>query len=416
MDTTQVPAGYKLTELGAIPQDWEIKTLGELGECIIGLTYSPSDIDESGILVLRSSNIQDGNLDLDDQVRVKKAVSDRLIVREGDLLVCVRNGSRRLIGKNILIDSRVAGETFGAFMSVYRSPLNTYIAQAFSSGIITKQIDENLGATINQITNKDLNSFRIPLPPLAEQQAIAEALGEMDALLVAQRARLAKQRALKQGLLQGLLSGQQRLPGFSGEWQELSVKKDFTLHARIGWQGLTTNEYLDEGPYYLVTGTDFIKNKIAWETCHFVEKYRYDQDAKIKLRVGDLLVTKDGTIGKVAYVDRLPKPATLNSGVFVLRPKSTSHWPLFISYVFQSEIFTNFIDQLTAGSTIVHLYQKDFVHFKFSVPSLAEQKAIAAVLSEADAYLAALEAEHAKTQLLKQGMMQNLLTGKLRLV
>jgi type I restriction enzyme S subunit len=305
---------------------------------------------------------------------------------------------------------------FLALVNISKSVSDNYLYYQFCWLRESFNASATHGGIFTNLTTFGVKELSFPFPPFLEQQAIAEVLTEIDTLLTAQQARLAKQRAIKQGLVQTLLSGEKRLPGFAGKWEELSVKNDCTLNARIGWQGLTTNEYLEEGPYYLVGGTEFRNGRIDWRSCFSVDKFRYVQDTKIQLRVGDILVTKDGTIGKVAYVDKLPKPATLNSGVFVLRPKRSSFLSTFLFYLLRSEIFDHFIEQLTAGSTIAHLYQKDFIHFKFFAPSLDEQRAIAAVLSEADASLSALEAEHTKTQLLKQGMMQNLLTGKLRLV
>ena len=129
------------------------------------------------------------------------------------------------------------------------------------------------------------------------------------------------------------------------------------------------------------------------------------------------MLTKDGTIGKVGFVDSLPAPATLNSGVFVIRPKGDAYDPLFFYHVLTSRIFEDFLNKLQAGSTISHLYQKDFVTFSFFAPvTLAEQTAIAAVLTDMDAELGALEQRLAKTRALKQGMMQELLTGRTRLI
>ena len=196
----------------------------------------------------------------------------------------------------------------------------------------------------------------------------------------------------------------------------MNLAESSVLKARIGWQGLTTGEYLDNGDYILVTGTDFVGGRINWASCHFVDRFRYMQDRNIQLAEGDILVTKDGTIGKVALVDSLPRPATLNSGIFVMRPKAHAYEPLFLYYVLSCRIFENFLAQLQAGSTISHLYQKDFVGFSFPTPSIREQEAIAAILSDMDAEIAALEARREKTRLLKQGMMQELLTGRIRLV
>lgn len=195
-------------------------------------------------------------------------------------------------------------------------------------------------------------------------------------------------------------------------WSVGNMFNHSTLKARIGWQGLTTTEYLDSGDYCLVTGTDFFDGKIKWETCHYVIAERYIQDKNIQLSKGDVLVTKDGTIGKVAFVDNITLPATLNSGVFVIRPKHNSYYPQFLYYVLKSFYFDDFLNQLVAGSTILHLYQKDFVNFKFPLPSLSEQIAIATVLSDTDALISSLEKLIAKKHNIKLGAMQELFKPK----
>ncbi|MFC6619642.1 hypothetical protein [Deinococcus radiophilus] len=160
---SNIPEGYKQTEVG-FPEDWEVKKLEEVGEALIGLTYSPSDVASEGILVLRSSNIQNGMLSFGDNVYVKSEVPDRIMVRTGDILICVRNGSRDLIGKSTVLDNRANGMTFGAFMSVFRSTYTKYLAHFFKSHIFLSQVEQHLGATINQITNASIYSFIAPLP------------------------------------------------------------------------------------------------------------------------------------------------------------------------------------------------------------------------------------------------------------
>lgn len=199
------------------------------------------------------------------------------------------------------------------------------------------------------------------------------------------------------------------------EWQEINIGKNTTLKARIGWQGLTTSEYKDSGEYYLVTGTDFENGLVNWDTCHFVDKWRFDQDKNIQIKVNDVLITKDGTIGKAGFVETLELPATLNSGVFVIRSNSNNLDQKYLYYVFTSEIFDEFLNKLTAGSTINHLYQKDFVHFTFQAPKIEEQKAIAKVLSDTDELITSLEKLISKKEAIKQGTMQQLLTAKKRL-
>lgn len=197
------------------------------------------------------------------------------------------------------------------------------------------------------------------------------------------------------------------------DWDVRNIIQISTMKARIGWQGLTVSEYLDKGDYYLITGTDFDNGKIIWNSCNFVDKSRFDQDKNIQVKSGDILITKDGTIGKVAFVERTILPATLNSGVFVIRPKKQVYIQSYLFYVFNSFYFNEFLNKLVAGSTINHLYQKDFVSFKFPLPpTLAEQTAIATVLSDTDELITSLEKLIAKKKAIKQGAMQELLKPK----
>ncbi|SEQ43146.1 restriction endonuclease subunit S [Butyrivibrio sp. TB] len=160
--------------------------------------------------------------------------------------------------------------------------------------------------------------------------------------------------------------------------RKTTIAEACTLHARIGWQGLTKKEYLDEGDYYLVTGVDFDNGHIAFDSCHYVTKDRYDQDQHIQLHMDDILVTKDGTIGKVAIIDEpIDKPATLNSGVFVVRPKDKATLlPKYLMYVLQSNNFNSFIERIKVGCTIAHLNQEKFYQFEFPLPPVDDQEKI----------------------------------------
>ena len=212
-------------KLATIPKDWGVAELGKIGQSIIGLTYSPNDIvDHSGTLVLRSSNIVGNHIDYSDGVYVNKAIPEKLIVKEGDILVCARNGSRGLIGKNAYIDKISAGNSFGAFMSVYRTSSSPFVFQFFQSEPFRKQIYRNLGATINQITTKNLNEFIIPFPPLPEQKKIAEILGKWDDGIETVEKLIAAKKKLKKALMQQLLTGKKRFKEFEGqEWEEYPI-------------------------------------------------------------------------------------------------------------------------------------------------------------------------------------------------
>lgn len=154
-----------------------------------------------------------------------------------------------------------------------------------------------------------------------------------------------------------------------------------TLNARIGWQRLTKAEYKTTGDYMLITGTDFtISYTINYDSCVYVSEDRYSQDSKIQIKNGDVLITKDGTLGKVAQVNFLPMPATLNGGVFVVRPKDNSLLPRYIMHFLLSDHFQKVVDQQKTGSTISHLTQALFSRLQIPVPPIPVQEEIVRIL------------------------------------
>lgn len=155
------------------------------------------------------------------------------------------------------------------------------------------------------------------------------------------------------------------------------------VHARIGWQALTTKEHRPTGDYMLITGTDFKDNEIDYSTCVYVEKDRYEMDPHIILKNDDVLITKDGTIGKVAIVHSLPKPATLNGGVFVVRPDERFNKE-YIAYVFKGPLFEEYVEKSKTGATIKHLNQKHLVEFNIPVPSIDKQVEFAKFAQQID--------------------------------
>ena len=160
-----------------IPQGWEWCRIRDISQSYIGLTYKPTDVTQTGTIVLRSSNIQEGQLDLNDIVRVSTPIPDKFWVEENDIVICARNGSKKLVGKSAIVDSLKEPMTFGAFMAICKTPIFRYVYNFLQSELFYAQLRGVSGTTtINQLTQNNFNNFLIPIPPLGEQQRINERL------------------------------------------------------------------------------------------------------------------------------------------------------------------------------------------------------------------------------------------------
>ena len=189
-----------------LPSGWAWERLGNIGETNVGLTYSPQDVSDAGIPVLRSSNIQNGKLDFDDLVRVRCEPKQSVMVQDGDLLICARNGSRALVGKVAVIERLKEPAAFGAFMAIYRSEVNQYLYHFIRSPLFRHMIDEVNTTTINQITQSNLRSTLAPIPPLAEQHRIVAKVDHLMALVDELEAQLVASRATAKDLLEALVA------------------------------------------------------------------------------------------------------------------------------------------------------------------------------------------------------------------
>ena len=415
--------GIKETEIGLIPLDWEVKKI----EPDVGIVKSGKRLPKGYSLsevpnhhpYIRVADMMMGRIDESDIKYVPEEIADvieQYKIYENEVYISVA-GTLGIVGK---IPSKLNGAnlTENANKITDIKCNQDYLMYWLMGDYIRHQIDstQTTGAQ-PKLALERIRNFLVPLPSTKEQNAIAEALSDMDKLIDVLEKKIEKKKNIKYGVLQKLIVGEERLDGYTGKWISINMAKKSKLKARIGWQGLTTAEYLDSGYSYLVTGTDFEDGHINWDECHYVTADRYFQDPNIQLTNGDVLITKDGTIGKVALVDGLNKPATLNSGVFVVRPINNAYSARFLYYVLESRVFRDFLDMLSAGSTIVHLYQKDLVNFSFMAPAtLDEQEAIASIIYDMDCEIREFEDKLHKYKKIKQGMMNDLLTGKIRLV
>lgn len=439
LSMAEMKSGYKMTEVGVIPEDWEVKELGDItkdmsdgpfGSNLKSCHYT----NNKEVRIIQLSNIgTDGWSDNNRKYTTYKHLDTirRCEVKSGNLVIAKMMPA----GRAIICPSTDAAYVLSSDavrVNLLECVNNDYAFYCTKSGYYLSQIAENTqGSTRARTSIKKLRNILFCMPDVKEQVAIAAALSDVDSLISALTKKIEKKKAIKQGLMQQFLTGKKRLPGYEKnresvqtewgaipkDWKTLSIGKCCSIKARIGWQGLKKTEYQSSGEYVLVTGTDFLNGRIDWKSCVYVSKKRYEQDNNIQIVKHDILITKDGTIGKVAFLDDVPCLGTLNSGIFVVRSHSLELDQCYLSKIFESFIFDAFLESLVAGSTINHLYQKDFVHFNFPVPpTVSEQTAIANILSDCDSEIAALEEKRDKYKEIKQGMMQQLLTGKIRLI
>ena len=338
--------------------------------------------------------------------------------QKGDILISAAG----TLGRTVVYDGEKAyfQDSNIVWLDINKTRLcNEYLNQYYK--VIKWASSE--GSTIARLYNGIIYATYISLPPLPEQQRIAEALSNVDGMISSLEKLVAKYKSIKTACLQqmfpqnGETVPRMRLPGFTGAWEQRKLSELASIHARIGWQNLRTSEFLDSGDYMLITGTDFNDGAINFSTCHYVERERYEQDRNIQIHNGSILITKDGTLGKVAYVQGLSMPATLNAGVFNVQIKDANI--VDEKYLFQylkAPYLMDYVSTKATGGTIKHLNQNILVDFPVVMPKKSEQILIGAYFQQLDSLITFHQRKLEKVQKIKQGMMQQLLTGKIRLV
>ena len=200
-----------------------------------------------------------------------------------------------------------------------------------------------------------------------------------------------------------------RFSGYTDTWEQRKLSELATMNARIGWQNLRTSEFLDSGDYLLITGTDFDNGRIKYNTCHYVEKKRFDQDTKIQLSTGSILITKDGTLGKVALIEELPKPATLNAGVFNVRVKDDAVLSYkYLYHYLKAPFLMKYVTANATGGTIKHLNQSILVDFPIPITEKQEQDRIAKLLDSLESIITLHQRKLEKLKLTKKALLQKL--------
>ena len=366
-------------------ENWELKTLGEVGKIVTGLTYNPKDISTDGVLVLRSSNVKDRLIKLEDNVFVKTTNFNKVL--NNDILICVRNGSKNLIGKNALINKNQEGLAFGAFMVIYRSKLNSFIFQLFDTQKYFKIINENLGATINSINNSDLRKFEFFFPTIQEQTKIASFLTVVDNKLQALKQKITLFKQYKKGVMQKIFS------------QEIRFKDD-NGSKYPDWEEKKLGDCLDyiQPTKYLVSSTEYdnsYSTPVLTAGKTFILGYTNETNGIFENNL-PVIIFDDFTTA-TQFVD-FPFKAK-SSAMKILVAKEGIN----IRFMYE----TMQIMKYELGGHERHWISK-FAPLEILIPSTEEQTKIANFLSAIDDKIKHCQTQKEKTEVWKKGLLQQM--------
>ena len=393
------------------PKDWDESKLLDHVSLVQGLTYTPENVKPTGTLVLRSSNIQNGRLSLNDNVYVNAYVPEEKMVAQGDILVCVRNGSSALIGKSCVLPE-LKYTTFGAFMSVLRGDTTGYFAKLCESNIVQEQVRGRSNATINQITKKDFQSIQVTVPDKPEQEEIARTLSQFDTYIDDLAELIEKKKGIREGALEDLISGKTRIVGFSGERKDFSIN-DITREVITGGTPSTSRREYYGGNIPWLASAEIHQKRITKPTTYITELGLQNSSAKIAPEKSVLiaLAGQGKTRGTAAY---LTKPMALNQSLaaLVTNEKCNSE---FLYYLIES-MYSSLRELSSGDGGRGGLNKKLIKGVLVTIPvDVDEQEAIANTLLAMDEEIRDLETERDKIIQIREGAMDDLLTGRIRL-
>ncbi|HHY57630.1 MAG TPA: restriction endonuclease subunit S [Chloroflexi bacterium] len=453
MSATEVRLGYKLTEVGVIPDDWEVTKIDKIAEKV-GSGITPTGGSRvyqlCGRPFIRSQNVGWGQLLLDDIAFIDEATHasfNSTEIKSGDVLLNITGAS---IGRSAVADQRIQGGNVNQHVCIIRTHQEK-IAPHFLNAVLLSEFGQRqiegfqAGGNRQGLNFGQIRSFQVPLPPLPEQRAIAAALGDVDALLAALERLIAKRRAVKQAAMDALLSGRVRLVE-SGQWTADSSAPSsvhrplFTVRYKLtevgeipeDWEVRRVQEIaqVKTGPFgsalherdYVDDGTPIITVEhigefgIAGESIPMVSETDKKRLSAYELKEHDIVFSRVGAIDRNALIQSNEAGWLFSGRLLRVRPDPDKVYAPYLSYHFHTRAFKERVKSVAVGQTMPSLNTQILNSLLVVIPPLPEQRAIAGVLSDMDAAIAALERQRAKVQAIKQGMMQELLTGRIRLV
>lgn len=412
----EVREGYKQTEVGLIPEDWNIKKIAEVCRLINGRGFKPYEWKSDGLPIIRIQNLNGS----DDFNYYQGGYDKKIEIEDGQLLFAWSGSRGTSFGPHIWSGS-LGLLNYHTWKIVIKENevFPTFFLHALKQ--LTKFIEEKAhGASALVHTQKwEMEGFKFPLPSSRhEQKAIAKALSDVDALIASLEQLIKKKRHIKQGAMQELLTGKRRLNGFSEEWKEKKLGDE----CEVITKGTTPTSI---GKSFISSGVNFIKVESLKKNGAFIENMfaHIDKDthnilSRSQLQNKDLLISIAGALGRVGIVNNDILPANTNQALAIVRLKEKSC--IYLSYLFyylNTNAMTKNIELMSSQGAQPNLSLENVYNLPIIYsPNIMEQKAIATILSDMDNELEVLEAKLEKTKQLKEGMMHELLIGRIRLI
>ncbi|OHE66111.1 MAG: hypothetical protein A2001_11575 [Treponema sp. GWC1_61_84] len=415
-----VKPGYKQTEVGVIPEDWEVVPLSDIASRImVGIASAATHAyRNSGIIMFRNQNIKPGYLEDNDVLFIDEnyeATFKNKRLKDGDILTA-RTGYP---GTTCVVPKKHEGAQ--SFTTLITRPNNERVGSQYLCDYINSEngqlyFEQNqIGGGQKNVNAGSLKNLLVPLPPtLAEQEAIAAALSDADALIEALEQVIAKKSLVKQGAMQELLTGKRRLPGFRGEWE--TKRLDEIGHWTGGMTPSMQNPRYWNNPTTPWISSGDVKSVFLFSTAFSVSDLAIKQNmAPLIQALSIIVVMRSGILRKFFPVCMNMVPMSINQDIkaIIPLPTITSGYLLHTLIMNGEKILSQC---LKSGTTVESIEFRWLKAFAISLPPLPEQSAIAAILSDMDAEIAALEDKLAKARRVKEGMMRELLTGRIRLV
>lgn len=396
---------------------WEEKKLGEMNFTIsdgnYGELYPKSyEILTEGIPFIRVNNIKNGYLTKDSLVYISSKLHTILTsghLEKNDILITTRGE----IGKIAIVDKHFINANINAQICLIRTGINMnskYLHQYLQTDSSYKEIISlQTGSALKQLPRKRISDIELRFPSLAEQEKIGDFFQRLDKLIDINREKLEKLKTSKSAYLEEMFPREgedrprRRFQGFTGPWQEEKLGEVAIIKGRLGWKSLKKEEYIQSGPS-MIAGKHIRNGIIDWDNVDHIPEWRYYESPEIMLKNGDVIFSKDGTLGNPALISDLKVLATINSTMMLVRTNETIN-SLFFYYVLLTERFVSLIKMKVSGSSVPHLFQADMNEFTFSIPSLGEQKKIGNFFKKLDEQIELQERKIEKLENMKKSYL-----------